>query len=964
MADGKVTFAIEGDSSAFEAELARLGKKANDAMSKAVKATSDPAKAASEGVGKAAGGMLSRISGSVREAAAKVKGSWGEALSGAAEQVKASPIGQAFSKVASGIGTVLSGVGGRVGAVMSTVGGALGKVASGIGTAFQAAKGVVSSVASHVSSVMGPVVDGIGGALGKVADVGGKALGAVAKAGAVAAGAVGSAIAAIGSQALSAYGQFEQLEGGSKLMFGEAYGYIEKRSKEAFRNVQMSQNDYLTQVNGLAVGLKTAMGGNAQAAAELADKVVTAEADVVAATGNTQENVQNAFNGIMKGNFTMLDNLQLGINPTKEGFQEVIDKVNEWNAANGEATSYQIDNLADCQSALVDYISMQGLAGYAANEGAQTIEGSMSKAKAAWTDWLTELGKSDADMRTATENLKESLVDVAGNVVERAATIASNLLGQLPGIVAEVGPVLKDALVEVLDGATGGAASQALATLAPLTDAVVSAFGGITGWIEANRPTLEDLGMKFGDIAGKVSGALGGAINAVMPVLGAMASAVLPVLSAGLDLVSGAIDGVIGFLTFLWEATEPVRTALGDTLGGVVLPALCDALGTVGDALSGLGDWFTSVAEGAQQAFQGLVDFLTPLLEGLGGVIGGIGDFIADPVGTISKGVGDICASFAGGQTNVSKSVSGIQSTVATGMGKVGTEMTRGGQNAASGLSGAISRGTTSVASSAHQVERAGEQPIEKMPAAFQKSGKQAGEGLASGISANASKVTEGAKGLSDAAEKATEDLPSKLEAKGKDAGGKYASGISSKKGDVSSAASSLSSAAAGMQNGDSYTWGSHLGGNFAAGIRSQAAAVAAASAQLAAAASSNIKHSTPKVGPLRHDDVWGEHLGQNIARGMARAAHLVREQSEGYAESIAAATGLYRATAPSSWQGAYAAQGMATARADVRHAGTVAGAASSPTARQLDQILSAVRAGHVIEMDAREMGRTVRRLS
>ena len=136
-------------------------------------------------------------------------------------------------------------------------------------------------------------------------------------------------------------------------MFGDAFETVMENAKNAYKTVQMSQNEYLQQVNGFATGLKTAFGGNEQAAAELAHKIVKAEADIIAATGNTAENVQNAFNGIMKSNFTMLDNLQIGITPTKEGFQEVIDKVNEWNEANGRATNYQMGNLADMQSALV-----------------------------------------------------------------------------------------------------------------------------------------------------------------------------------------------------------------------------------------------------------------------------------------------------------------------------------------------------------------------------------------------------------------------------------------------------------------------------------------------------------------------------------------------------------------------------------------------------------------------------------
>ncbi len=229
---------------------------------------------------------------------------------------------------------------------------------------------------------------------------------------------IASAVVDVGKASLAAYGDYEQLVGGAQLMFGDAYDYISQRSRQAYKNVQMSQNDYLRQVNGFAVGLKTAMGGNAKAAAELADKIVTAEADVVAATGNSQEAVQNAFNGIMKNNYTMLDNLQLGIVPTKEGFQSLIEKVNEWNEQNGRLTNYTIDNLADCQQALVDYIDMQGLSGYAAMEAADTLQGSVSSVKAAWEDLLSAIGTGDENnVKNATDALMDSLSAAAENIV-------------------------------------------------------------------------------------------------------------------------------------------------------------------------------------------------------------------------------------------------------------------------------------------------------------------------------------------------------------------------------------------------------------------------------------------------------------------------------------------------------------------------------------------------------------------
>lgn len=234
-------------------------------------------------------------------------------------------------------------------------------------------------------------------------------------------------VADVGKAAYTSYARYEQLAGGAQLMFGDAYDFVAEKARNAYKTVQMSQNDYLQQVNGFATGLKTALGGNVQAAAELADKVITAEADVVAATGNTQEAVQNAFNGIMKSNYTMLDNLQLGIAPTKEGFQQLIDKVNEWNAENGKATAYTIDNLADCQAALVDYIEMQGLAGYAANEAADTIEGSTASMKAAWQNLATGMADSNADMEGLTQDFVDSVFTAGKNIIPRVQQIVTGV---------------------------------------------------------------------------------------------------------------------------------------------------------------------------------------------------------------------------------------------------------------------------------------------------------------------------------------------------------------------------------------------------------------------------------------------------------------------------------------------------------------------------------------------------------
>lgn len=304
-----------------------------------------------------------------------------------------------------------------------------------------------TSVADDTASKIGSAFSKIGSAALKV----GKVVATGLAAGAAAVGTLAKA-------SLDSYADFEQLIGGSELLFGDAFETVAKNAANAYSTVQMSQNDYLQQVNGFATGLKTALGGNEQAAADLAHRVIQAEADIVAATGNSQENIQNAFNGIMKSNYTMLDNLQLGITPTKEGFQEVIDKVNEWNDANGRATDYQIDNLADCQSALVDYVEMQGLAGYAANEAAGTIQGALSMAKAAWQNLLTGFADGNQDLGVLLSNFTNSVTTAAKLIVPRLAQIfggISDALAQiLPVISAELPALLEQLLPGVIEGAT------------------------------------------------------------------------------------------------------------------------------------------------------------------------------------------------------------------------------------------------------------------------------------------------------------------------------------------------------------------------------------------------------------------------------------------------------------------------------------------------------------------------------
>lgn len=448
-------------------------------------------------------------------------------------------------------------------------------------------------------------------------------LAAAAKVGAAAVSAAATGIAVLTKKALNNYAEYEQLAGGARLMFGEAYDYIADKAANAYKTVQMSQNDYLQQVNGFATGLKTALGGNEQAAAELADKIINAEADVVAATGNSQEAVQNAFNGIMKSNYTMLDNLQIGITPTKEGFQEVIDKVNDWNAANGRATEYQIENLADCQSALVDYIEMVGMQGYAADEAAKTIQGSVASMKAAWSNLLTGIADDNADFKTLTEQFVDSLVTVGENIIPRINIIIQGLTQLITEASQTIIPMAVQILLENLPSIVAAGMDLIIALVSGildnidmLIDCVLEMVDVIVDKLIDNLPKLIDGGIRL--IAALANGlirAIPNLVSKIPQIISSIVKGIISGIPAIFDVGKNIVEGLWNGIKSLgsWVSGK-VKDFFGGIVGGVKdflgihSPSKVFA-GIGGFMAEGLGEGFDDQFKSVKKDIENSMDF-------------------------------------------------------------------------------------------------------------------------------------------------------------------------------------------------------------------------------------------------------------------------------------------------------------------------------------------------------------------
>ena len=446
--------------------------------------------------------------------------------------------------------------------------------------------------------------------MGNVGKLATKTMSVIAEAALAASAAAATAVGALAKEAVASFGDYEQLAGGAELMFGEAYDFIAEKAKTAYKDIQMSQNDYLEQVNGFAIGLKTAMGGDEVGAAKLADRIVAAEADIVAATGNTAENVQNAFNGIMKNNYTMLDNLQIGITPTKEGFQELIDKVNAYKEAHGEATKYTIDNLADCQNALVDYIEMQGLAGYAQAEGADTLQGSMASMTAAWQNMLTGMADPTQDFEELVSNLIDSVLNVSDNLIPRIEAVLPQMATGVTQLAEGILPLIPDTLNAMLPDVIDGANSLIAALLDTLSSIADTAIPIVTENADEIIDTL----------------------------LTGLVSAIPNLVSSAADLCTALITAILDNADIITQGAVDVVVALAEGIGNnldTLIPAAVRAILTIVDTLIYNID---EILDAAEELIRGLAD---GLIDALPELLAKAPEIVIDLIAALTEAIPD-----------------------------------------------------------------------------------------------------------------------------------------------------------------------------------------------------------------------------------------------------------------------------------------------------------------------------------
>lgn len=345
----------------------------------------------------------------------------------------------------------------------------------------------------------------------KVGEKMGSAIKAGCKVAATAIAAMGTALAGFVAGSIKNFAEYEQLVGGVEKLFGNSAKTVQKYAQDAYKTAGLSANEYMTQVTSFSASLISSMGGDTKAAADRANMAIVDMADNVNVFGSNMTDVQNAYQGFAKQNYTMLDNLKLGYGGTKEEMQRLIDDANKLAKANGEAGDLTIDSYADVIEAIHLVQTEMNITGATAKEAEGTIEGSINMTKAAWQNLMTGLADSNADIPQLVSNVVSSATSVLKNVIP----VAKQVLKSLPAAISEVSPQAGAAMQVVVNAIT-----KALPVLMDALSAALDLVSKIFTFASEHKGLLIAVGAAIGVVAAAI-----GAYNVVAAVKAAMAAA-------------------------------------------------------------------------------------------------------------------------------------------------------------------------------------------------------------------------------------------------------------------------------------------------------------------------------------------------------------------------------------------------------------------------------------------------------
>ena len=381
---------------------------------------------------------------------------------------------------------------------------------------------------------------------------------------------VGAALGAMTKQSLDSVSKLEQNVGGVETLFKKSSKTVIANANKAYKTAGMSANEYMQNVTSFSASLLQSCAKNTDKAAKVADMAMIDMSDNANKMGTNMVDIQNAYQGFAKQNYTMLDNLKLGYGGTKTEMERLLA-----DASKISGVKYDINNLADVYNAIHVIQKELGITGTTSKEAATTIEGSMNSAKAAYDNFLNGSGSAEelADsiavmMENIGKNLGEIIPRLAATIPELFSTLWDDMKSEMQQGVQVGAEMITNILLGITEGipdflSVGGQVIMSLAdSISSASPQLITAAGtailALGSGIMQALPQMISYGVQIiTQIGNAISRAapelIPKAIEALAQFALGLISALPQLITVGIQMITSLAQGLINSIPLLIE---------------------------------------------------------------------------------------------------------------------------------------------------------------------------------------------------------------------------------------------------------------------------------------------------------------------------------------------------------------------------------------------------------------------------
>ena len=478
-------------------------------------------------------------------------------------------------------------------------------MATEIGQAYVQIVPSARGISGKIQSVIGPEASSAGESAGNL--LGGNLISTVKKL--VIAAGIGKAFSA----AISEGAALQQSLGGIETLFKESAETVKQYANEAYRTTGLSANAYMENVTGFSASLLQSLGGDTAKAADVANMAMIDMADNSNKMGTSMENIQNAYQGFAKQNYTMLDNLKLGYGGTKSEMERLLA-----DAEKLTGVKYDISNLSDVYQAIHAIQENLDITGTTAKEAASTFSGSLSAMKAAAQNILGKLTLGE-DIAPSLQALAETTSTfLFKNFLPMIGNILKALPGAIIGFVKAAIPAFISAGKEMLSGLTKGLSNGD----SDIGMVILELMATIKDWIIKDAPKMIETGVRLLTELGKgfiqsLPDLLVTLVYILEDIFVSIVNFAPQLFEGGTQLLMNLISGFVQSLPQFIASFDEILRSLVETISGTMPQVWQKGTEILLNLIQGLIDNLPAIGSAAIQMISMLIDTIVQNLPGI-----------------------------------------------------------------------------------------------------------------------------------------------------------------------------------------------------------------------------------------------------------------------------------------------------------------------------------------------------------